>query len=215
MISHRKSSILHTLQQRKSTTTRPLPITIRTNSNTMHLPSLTLLVLPLLALSQSMPPNMNYIGSTPSQRHYINQTQAQLIITAAAQEAASIGSPSNIAIMDPGSQLVAFLRTDNAFPGSIDISQKKAKTVALFNGAFTTAALYNQTQPGQPLYGIEETNGVLVVFGGGVPIYVDGYFIGAVGVSGGSTAQDVQVATAGVSAVGNVNSTLSLHSTRS
>ena len=168
---------------------------------------LSLLALPILAMAQSgmMPPNQNYIGSQPGDRHYINQTQAQAIIDAAAQSAAQVGSPSNIAIVDPGTQLVAFLRTDNAFPGSIDISQKKAKTVALFNGAYTTEAFYNLTQPGQALYGIEETNGVLVVFGGGVPIFVDGHFIGAVGVSGGTTAQDIEIATAGVNAVGSVN----------
>ena len=79
---------------------------------------------------------------------------------------------------------------------------QKAKTVALFNGAYTTAALYNSSQPGASLYGIEETNGVLVVFGGGVPLVVDGIFIGAVGVSGGTTDQDVQVANAGAKAIG-------------
>ena len=65
------------------------------------------------------------------------------------------------------------------------------------------------TQPGQALYGIQETNGGLIVFGGGVPIYVGGYFIGAVGVSGGTTAQDIEIATAGVNAVGSVNMTQS------
>ena len=70
--------------------------------------------------------------------------------------------------------------------------------VGLFNGAYTTADLYNASQPGQSLYGVEETNGGLVVFGGGLPIFLDGHFIGAVGVSGGSTTQDTMVATAGV-----------------
>lgn len=104
-----------------------------------------------------------------------------------------------------GLQLVGFLRVDNAYPGSIDIAQKKAKTVALFNGAFPSAGLYNNSQPGASLYGIQETNDVLVVFGGGVPIFADGYFIGAVGVSGGSVDQDVQIATAGVNAVGTTS----------
>jgi len=52
--------------------------------------------------------------------------------------------------------------------------------------------------------GIEETNGVLVVFGGGLPIYVGGHFIGAVDVSGGTVDQDVMVATAGVQAIGSL-----------
>ena len=170
-----------------------------------------LAALPLLAFTQSTsgPPNMNYIGSTPAQRLSVNQTQAMSIIQAAARSAQSIGSPSNIAVVDPSGLLVAFLRTDNAFPASIDISQKKARTVALFNGAYTTAAWYNLALPNGTLYGIEETNGGLVVFGGGVPIYVNSTLIGAVGVSGGTTAQDVEVATAGVSAIGSTNMTSS------
>lgn len=86
---------------------------------------------------------------------------------------------------------------DGAFPGSIDISTKKARTVALTNG-IPSAGLYESAQPGQALYGIQETNGGLVVFGGGLPVYFDGVLIGAVGVSGGSVDQDVRVATAGV-----------------
>ena len=46
--------------------------------------------------------------------------------------------------------------------------------------------------------GLEETNGGVVVFGGGLPLVSNGVLIGAVGVSGGTVAQDVQVATAGV-----------------
>ncbi|KAI9873052.1 MAG: hypothetical protein M1823_008017, partial [Watsoniomyces obsoletus] len=144
----------------------------------------------------SGPPNMNYIGSTPSERNSINQTQALAVIHAAERAATSIGLPLNICVTDPSGLLVAFLRMDNAFPGSIDISQKKARTVSLFYGAFTTASLYNITQPGASLYGIQETNDGLIVFGGGVPIYVDSKFIGAVGVSGGTTDQDVMVAEA-------------------
>lgn len=146
--------------------------------------------------------NNNYLGVTPAQRHVVNSTQAQIIVEAAVSEAVKVGVPMNIAVVDPAALLVAFVRMDSAFPGSIDISQKKARTVALFNGAFTTAGLYNNTQPGAALYGIEETNGGLVVFGGGVPLVVNGVFIGAVGVSGGSTDQDVQVASAGAKALG-------------
>ena len=105
--------------------------------------------------------------------------------------------PQNIAVTDPSGLLVAFLRMDNAFPGSIDISTKKARTSVLFNG-IPSAALYNQSQPDQALYGIQETNGGLVIFGGGLPLFKDNYLIGAIGVSGGTVAQDVEVAQAGV-----------------
>ena len=89
--------------------------------------------------------------------------------------------PNNIAIVDPFGKLVAFLRMDNAFLGSIDISIKKAETSVLFN-AIPNYALYKRAQPGGDLYGIEETNDVIVLFGGGQPIFDNkGYFIGAIG----------------------------------
>jgi len=165
---------------------------------------LTALAFPFVVMSQ-LPHSNNNLGSTPAQRHIIDQNQALAVVNAAAAQAVNISSPSNIAVVDPSGLLVAFLRTDNAFLGSIDISQRKARTVALFNGAYTTADFYNLTQPGQSLYGIQETNGGLIVFGGGVPIFVDGYFIGAVGVSGGTTDQDIDIATAGVEAIGSVS----------
>ncbi|MCJ1453786.1 hypothetical protein MMC28_004135 [Mycoblastus sanguinarius] len=146
----------------------------------------------------------NNLGSTPSQRYVINETQALAVIKAAQIQATNISSPSNIAVTDPSGLLVAFHRMDNALPVCIDIALQKAKTVSLFSGVYTTADLYNLTQPGGSLYGIEETNGGLIVLGGGLPIYVDGYFLGACGVSGGSSDQDVSVATAAVNALGSM-----------
>lgn len=108
----------------------------------------------------------NGLGSTPSQRHYITADTAHSLVIAAATNASAIGIPENICVVDPSGILVAFLRMDNAYIGSIDIAQKKAKTVALFNG-MPSGSFYSQAQPGGPLYGIEETNGGLVVFGGG------------------------------------------------
>ena len=154
-------------------------------------------LLALLPFAYAQTNTTNGIGSTPLQRSYISSTQAQTIITAAIANATAINIPQNIAVVDPSGLLVAFLHMDNAYPGSIDISQKKARTAVLFNG-LSSAMLYDASQPGAPLYGIEETNGGLVVFGGGLPVYVDGKLIGGVGVSGGSVSQDVQVATAGI-----------------
>ncbi|KAJ9665276.1 hypothetical protein H2201_004568 [Coniosporium apollinis] len=164
------------------------------------------LTLALSALPFAMAQNRtatNNLGTNPNQRFQLNQDQALRIITAAAAKSAEIKIPINVAVTDPAGLLLAFLRTDNAYLGSIDIAIKKARTVSLFNGAITTGAWYNLTQPGQSLYAIQETNGGLIVFGGGVPCYVDGYFVGSVGVSGGTTDEDVQIATAGVDAVGS------------
>ena len=139
----------------------------------------------------------NGAGTHPAQRHQITQSQAQMVIDAAVKEAKKIGQPMNLAVVDFSGYLVAFQRMDNAWPGSVDVSIKKAKTSSLFYG-FTTASLYNSTQPGGSLYGLEETNGGLIVFGGGLPIYLKKIMIGAFGVSGGSVDQDVEVANAGV-----------------
>jgi len=86
---------------------------------------------------------------------------------------------------------------DNSFLGSVDIAIKKARTVVLFNG-MPSDGMLTASQPGGPVWGIQETNGGLVTFGGGVPVYVAGKMVGAVGVSGGSVPQDVEVARAGV-----------------
>lgn len=108
----------------------------------------------------------NGIGSTPSERYVVSADQAYQMIQAGVKNATAIGVPQNIAVVDPSGLLVAFLRMDNAYIGSIDISQKKAKTAVVFNG-LPSAGLYNASQPGAPLYAIEQTNGGLVVFGGG------------------------------------------------
>ena len=104
------------------------------------------------------------------------------------------------AIVDAGGNLKAFCRMDGAFLGSIDVSMGKAKTARLFN--MSTADLGAASQPGQELYGIEVTNGGLVIFGGGELLKnKDGVIIGAIGVSGGSVAEDTNVAKAGVAAL--------------
>ncbi|KIY03499.1 uncharacterized protein Z520_00190 [Fonsecaea multimorphosa CBS 102226] len=141
-------------------------------------------------------------GSTPSQRHFISHAQALKVIDAGIKRAEAIGVPQNIAVLDPSSWLVAFVHMDNSFLGSIDISQKKAKTVVLYNG-IPNNALQNRSEPGGDLWGIQETNGGTVVFGGGQPIFdPDGYFIGAVGVSGGTVEQDIDVAVHAVQSIG-------------
>jgi hypothetical protein len=87
----------------------------------------------------------------PSQRHVISIDEANSLIAAAVREANTV-IPENIAITDPSGMLVAFHRMDNAFPGSIDISIKKARTTVLFNGAYSTADLNAAAQG--PLYGL-------------------------------------------------------------
>jgi len=93
------------------------------------------------------------VVTTTAQRHFVSANQANTILKACAAEAVQIKSPSSIAVTDPSGLLVGFLRNDDTIPLGIDVSVKKARTVSLFNGRYTTAELYNLTIPGGPVYG--------------------------------------------------------------
>ena len=122
------------------------------------------------------------------------------VLAAAVGEARAIGVPMNIAVLDGGAHLKAFARMDGALLGSIDIALGKAKTAALFG--MSTELVGEFCRPGGPSPGLENSNGGLVVFAGGVPLRgADGRLIGAVGISGGSPDQDGQVARAAAAAV--------------
>jgi uncharacterized protein GlcG (DUF336 family) len=102
----------------------------------------------------------------------------------------------NIAVVDAGANLKAFIRMDESFLGSIDVAIKKAKTARYFN--IDTGKLGELTHPGGIIYNIELTNNGLVSFPGGLPIENKvGKIIGAIGVSGGTIDQDREIATAG------------------
>lgn len=131
---------------------------------------------------------------------------ARRVLDAAVSEAGRIESPSSIAVVDQGRELVAFARNDGALLASIEIALGKAYTSASMQ--VPTAALAEMSRPGQPLYGLETTHSrPLVAFAGGQPLEIDGAFVGAVGVAGGTVDQDDQVARAAVEAVTGGGST--------
>lgn len=106
----------------------------------------------------------------------------------------------NIAIVDGGANLKAFVRQDGAWLGSIDIAVKKAKTARYFD--MNTGEIGKLSQPGGALYNIEHSNDGLISFPGGIPIEnKEGYIIGAIGVSGSTVDNDHTVAQAGVEAL--------------
>jgi len=130
----------------------------------------------------------------------ITAAQARAAVDAARSKAREINTKMDIAIVDAGGNLKAFLRMDGAWLGSIDISIKKAKTARSFD--MPTGEIGKLSQPGGPLYGIEHSNHGLITFPGGVPIRGDGgAIIGAIGVSGSTVEDDHTVAEAGANAV--------------
>ncbi|MDQ6663835.1 MAG: heme-binding protein [Acidobacteriota bacterium] len=129
----------------------------------------------------------------------ITLADARRIIAAAEKKAEQIKQPMNIAVADTGGNLVAHVRMDNAWLGSIDISIKKAYTARAFD--ISTKDLAKNSQSGDQFFGIHVSNDLRVmIFAGGIPLKRDGKVVGAVGVSGGSGDQDHSVAEAGAEA---------------
>lgn len=130
----------------------------------------------------------------------ITLAQARAAVDAARAKSDELKVIMNIAVVDAGCNLKAFARMDGAWIGSIDISQKKARTARYFN--MNTGAIGELSQPGGSLYNIEHSNGGLITFPGGVPIHNKaGEIIGAIGVSGDAVENDHAVASAGAAAV--------------
>jgi uncharacterized protein GlcG (DUF336 family) len=124
---------------------------------------------------------------------------AKQLIESAESEARKIGVSMVIAVVDEGGNFVACHRMDDAWLASVEIAQNKAWTsVALKT---RTSDLAEATVPRAELYGLTTTNqGRIVAFGGGIPLVKEGRVVGAVGVSGSSVPNDIQVAEAAVAA---------------
>lgn len=126
--------------------------------------------------------------------------QARQALDAALAKAREIGSPSSVAIVDAGRELLAFARQDNALLASTEIATGKAYTACSMKMA--TKDIGPLTQPGQPLYGLEHTHHrPLITFGGGRPLEIGGEIAGAVGVAGGTVDQDDEIAAAAAAAL--------------
>jgi uncharacterized protein GlcG (DUF336 family) len=128
----------------------------------------------------------------------ITLEKAHHVIAAGEAKAREIGQPMNIAVVDAGTNLKAFIRMDGAWLGSIDIAINKAFTSKAFD--ITTQDLGKNSQPGDQFFGIHVSNhDRVMIFAGGIPLKVNGEIVGAVGVSGGSGEQDQSVAEAAAS----------------
>jgi uncharacterized protein GlcG (DUF336 family) len=129
----------------------------------------------------------------------ISLDDAKRVVAAAEAKAVEIGCPMDIAVVDGGGNLKAFVRMDDSFLGSIDIAINKAFTAVAFK--MPTEDLASMAQVGEPIFGINTTNdGRVVIFGGGVPLKRGDDIAGAVGVSTGTVEQDQEVAEAGAAA---------------
>jgi ATP:cob(I)alamin adenosyltransferase len=110
---------------------------------------------------------------------------------AAAEESATVGIAVSLAVVDSAGVLAYFCRDPKAIQVSVGVAQNKAYTAAVMKAE--SGGLADVAQPGGALYGLTTADPRLVVFGGGFPLFAGGELVGAIGVSGGSAAQDEQV----------------------
>jgi len=127
----------------------------------------------------------------------IGAQRANAVIEAAAAEASKRGWPMNIAVVDSGANLVAFLRMDDAQLASIAIAEHKARAAAKFRRP--TKAFEDVVQKFDFKYILSLDD--VVASRGGIPLIEGGKIIGAVGCSGGTGAQDEVICTAGAALV--------------
>jgi uncharacterized protein GlcG (DUF336 family) len=126
--------------------------------------------------------------------------QAQAMLAAGEAKASALGVSVNIAVLDAGAHLKAFVRMDGAVLGSIDVATRKARTSVLF--AAPSDVIWEYCKPGAPAPGLELSNGGLAPFAGGLPLHgPGGVLAGALGVSGGTVQQDLEIARAAVAAL--------------
>ena len=140
-------------------------------------------------------------GPTASQAAGLTLAVARRMIAAVEAQARAMSVAMSVAVVDSGDQLVAFARMDGADLVGIRLAQDKAFS-ALMN-RMPTGDLPPIVQPGTEFYGYHTlAGGRMVIFAGGMPLERGGVLVGAVGVSGGDSAQDQRAVEAAVRAFG-------------
>lgn len=138
---------------------------------------------------------MEQLGIEEKKEAVLGLSLGKKMADAVEAEAIAMGIPVVFSVVDTGGNLVLVHRMEDALLASLDIAVNKAYTsVALKMPTHEVAPL---VQPGQPLYGLEGTNGNRIVpFGGGFPLKVNNQIVGGIGVSGGTVEEDMTIAEA-------------------
>ncbi|BBX71385.1 GlcG/HbpS family heme-binding protein [Mycolicibacterium psychrotolerans] len=131
----------------------------------------------------------------------VDLATALRMIAAAHAEAERRSIQVSAAVVDAGGNLVAFGRMDGAEIAGPVLAVDKAYTAVA--NRIATSELARLAAPGGELFGLHANGGGrFVIFGGGVPVRVEGTVIGGVGVSGASAADDEACAVAALKCVG-------------
>jgi glc operon protein GlcG len=155
----------------------------------------------LQAQQPPIPPSLDTIpDKMPFSEPYgapISAQRAQSLIQAAAAESTRKGWAMNIAVVDSGANLVAFLRMDGAQLASIPIAEHKARTSVKYRRP--TKVFEDAIQKNDYKYVM--TLDDIVASRGGLPLIENGKIVGAIGCSGGTGSQDEAVCTAAAAAL--------------
>jgi uncharacterized protein GlcG (DUF336 family) len=136
----------------------------------------------------------------PEKYDSLTLDDAKRMLSAVEAKADSLGVAYCAAVVDAGGRLIVFMPQDGALIGSIDLAIHKAVTARIFDKK--TSELATLARSGSPLFGIQESNsGSVVIFGGGVPVRLNGSIVGAIGASAGTVEQDIAVAEAAIAAL--------------
>jgi len=124
---------------------------------------------------------------------------AHRVLEAARAHAQTIGIPMSIAVVDQGGALIVFVRMDGAAFASVELAIDKAHSAAGFG--YPTEDFFTLIKDDLSLLHGLTTHGRLALFAGGAPIVVQDAVVGALGVSGGRSVDDVEVVKAGLGAL--------------
>ena len=136
-----------------------------------------------------------------STENNLSLEKARKIIRAGEKKAKEMNLSAVFAVVNSEGNLIIEERMDNAILVSVEVAYKKAYTAAALK--LNTQDLTALVQPGAMFYGLQ-SDPKYIVFGGGMLLKVDGKIVGAIGVSGGSAQEDIEIAKACVEAFGTI-----------
>ena len=136
-----------------------------------------------------------------STENNLSLEKARKIIRAGEKKAKEMNLSAVFAVVNSEGNLIIEEKMDNAILVSVEVAYKKAYTSAALK--LNTQDLTALVQPGAMFYGLQ-SDPKYIVFGGGMLLKVDGKIVGAIGVSGGSAQEDIEIAKACVEAFGTI-----------
>lgn len=130
------------------------------------------------------------------ERQCVGSETAIEAVKAGIGEGARLGISVSVAVCGPAMELIAFCKGDGATPHSAETSRRKAQTSA------STRRATGWMPAGLAVELPMATGNLLTNIPGGVPVFIDGHFVGAVGIAGGTVDQDASVAEAVLAEIG-------------